>query len=134
MKEFIVRRIKQSWEEAKRIHCCWLKRKEGRTRLGIAILIYCLLSWSLLETDLKLGISFLFSGFVVIYTGVIYKRRDAIAYVIGGVILATTVLPTFLGAWKAIKNGEWLGAIIVFLLGIFLWYQSSKMKAGEPPQ
>lgn len=132
IKEFLIRRIKQSWKNAKRVHSSRLRTDEGRLRLGIAILIYLLLSWALLQDDLKLGLSFVFAGFIAIYTGVIYKRRDSFAYVIGGVILATAVIPTFLDAWKAIKNGEWIGAIIVFCLGVLLWYWSSRMKAGEP--
>lgn len=133
MKEFLIRRIKQSWDNAKRVHSSRLRTDEGRIRLGIAVLLYVLLSWSILQSDLKLGLSFLFAGFIAIYTGVIYKRRDSFAYVIGGVILATAAIPTFLDAWKAIKNGEWIGAIIVFCLAVLLWYWSSRMKAGEPP-
>jgi hypothetical protein len=130
---FFVRRLKQSWENARRVHLSRLRTDEGRIRLGIAILLYVLLSWAIVQDDLRLGFSFVFAGFIAIYTGVIYKRRDSFAYVIGGVILATAVLPTFLDAWKAIKNGEWIGAIIVFCLGILLWFWSSRMKAGEPP-
>jgi len=133
IKDFFMRHIKQSWENAKRVHHSRLRTDEGRFRLGIAILLYVLSSWAILQDDLKLGFSFIFAGFIAIYTGVIYKRRDSFAYVIGGVILATVVIPTLLDAWKAIKNGEWIGAIIVFCLGVLLWYWSSRMKAGEPP-
>jgi len=133
IKEFLVRRIKQSWKNAKKVHSSRLRKDEGRIRLVIAVVLYVLLSWALLQDDLKLGLSFLFAGFIAIYTGVIYKRQDSFAYVIGGVLLATAVLPTFLDAWKVIKNGEWIGAIIVFGLGVLLWYWSNRMKAGEPP-
>lgn len=134
MKALILKRLQTSWENAKRIHSYWLKRSEGRWRLLIALLIWVLLSWQLLSTDPKIGISFLFTVGIAIYSGVIYKSREAIAFVVGGVLLGLTVLPTFLGAWEALKNGEWIATIITFLLGLFLLYWSSTMKAGELPR
>lgn len=133
IKEFLIRRIKQSWENAKRVHLSRLSTDEGRIRLGIAVFLCIILSWAILQDDLKLGLSFLFAGSIAICTGVIYKRRDSFAYIIGGVILATAVIPTLLNAWKVIKYGDWIGAIIIFCLGMLLWYWSSRMKAGESP-
>ncbi|MCK4245229.1 MAG: hypothetical protein KAX20_06340 [Candidatus Omnitrophica bacterium] len=134
MKALLQKRLETSWGNAKRIHSYWLKRSEGRWRLLIALLIWWLFSWQLLSTDPKLGISFLFTVFMAIYSGVIYRSREAIAFVVGGVLLGITVLPTFLGAWEAAKNGDWIAAAITVLLGLFLLYWSSTMKAGELPE
>lgn len=133
MKEWLIDRLNRSIRNSLRIHNYWLRRSEGLVRLGIASLIYFLLLSSLFSTSTLLGLSFLFSGFIAIFTGVIYKSRDAMSYVLGGVLLGTTVLPTLLGAWEATKEGDWIGALIVFALGIFLWLQSSRMKGGNSP-
>lgn len=133
MKDWLIKRLRISIRNSKKIHSYWLRRNEGLVRLVIALLIYIILLPSLFGTSILLGLSFLFSGFIAIFTGVIYKGRDVMAYVLGGVLLGMTVLPTLFGAWDAVQEGDWIGAIIVFFLGVFLWLWSTRMKAGKPP-
>jgi len=134
MKAWLIERLKTSLQNAFEVHSRSLQKSEGWARLGIALLIYTFVSWSLLDSNIKIGVSFLFSGFMVIYSGIIYKGRYVMAFVIGGVFLGLTVLPTFIGAWKSIRAGDWIGAMFVIFLGILLWLWSSRMKSGEPPE
>jgi len=125
--------VNLGWANSKRTHSSRLTTKEGRSRLAIALLLYLVLSWVLIQDERRLGLSSVFAGFVAIYSGVIYKRQEAFAYVVGGVLLATAVIPTLTDAYETFKNGEWLGAVIILALGVLLWYWTSRMKAGEPP-
>lgn len=134
MKAWLIEHLKTSLQNAFEVHSRSLRKSEGWARLGIALLIYTFVSWSLLDSNIKIGGSFLFSGFMVIYSGIIYKGRYVMAFVIGGVFLGLTVLPTFVGVWKSIRAGDWIGAMFVIFLGILLWLWSSRMKSGEPPE
>ena|GEM_PF-5726840 len=84
-----------------------------------------------INSDIKLGLSFAFAGFMAIYTGVIYKGGHVIVFVIVGIILAMPVPPMVLEGLKLGIRGDWISAITLFILGLCLWILSSRLKKGE---
>ena len=133
IKEWLFYYLYRSFNNAIKVHKRYLRKSNGLYILLFSGLIYFILSYALIKSDIKIGISFIFSGFIAIFTGAIYKYDNAIGYVLGGCALATVILPTFLGAWESFQGGDWIGALIVFGLGIILWIYSNRMKSGKPP-
>lgn len=127
-------RAKRSWGNNKKIHKRALKKSENRWRLFIAVLLYVIISWALIQDDIKLGLSFLFAGAIAIYAGHIYKDRQAMGLVLVGVALASTLIPSFFPSVKeSFKQGDYIGMLILILFGIFFWYFSGQLKKGEIP-
>lgn len=125
---------KKSWENSKSIHKKALKKSENRFLLGISIFLYFLISYALLSDDIKLGLSFLFSGGIAIYAGYIYKGTSTMLLVLIGVGLASTLIPSFFPAIKdSYTQRDYIGMIILILFGIFFWYYSSRLKKGDNP-
>jgi phosphoglycerol transferase MdoB-like AlkP superfamily enzyme len=125
---YLKERAKKSWEYSQERHRFWLATSEGKIRLGFAVLLYFLLAWGLLDTELKLGLSFLFAGGMAIYSGIIYFRRDAIGLVLAGVILAS-VLPSFVTPLReSYKSHDWIGVAVLLLVALFIWLVSSYLK------
>jgi hypothetical protein len=134
IKGWILKCAKASFENAIKIHKYHLRKQSGWYNLIFAIIIYLAFAASLVSSDIKIGLSFIFSGFMALYTGVIYKGEHVMGYVLVGVILGTTVLPTLSEGWKSGIHGDWISAIVVFCLGVYLWVQSSRLKKGELPE
>jgi hypothetical protein len=133
IKEWLFYYLYRSYKNAIKIHKRNLKKDSGVYILLGSLFIYLILSWSLINSDIKIGLSFIFSGFIAIYTGAIYKYHNVIGYVLVGCALASVIIPTFLGAWESFQGGDWIGALIVFVFGIILWIYSNQMKSGKPP-
>jgi hypothetical protein len=54
-------------------------------------------------------------------------------YVLLGVILGTVVTVFISEGWHSVVGGDWIGSIILFSVGVFLWVGSSRQKSGKPP-
>ena len=134
LKRYLKKKGKESWRNSKRIHSVWLRKEEGWLRLGISILVLIFISWSLLDTDWKLGFSFIFAGSMAIYSGLIYKSRDVMILVLIGVILGTVVPTLIPSLWESYSNGDYIGAVFLLGLGIVIWLWSSTLKKGNIPQ
>jgi hypothetical protein len=133
IKKWLLEHLKASFRNAKKVHGRSLKTSDGWIRLVIALSLYLLLSYALISDDIKLGLSFIFSGFMVIYSGTIYKGGQVMGYVLLGVILGTVVTAFISESWHSVVGGDWIGSIILFSVGVFLWVGSSRLKSGKPP-
>jgi uncharacterized integral membrane protein len=125
--------IERSWQNNKKIHKKALKKSENRWRLFVAMLILVLFSWALIPDEPKMGLSFLFAGSMAIYAGYIYKGEMVMGYVLAGVVFATVIPLLLPGISEAYKNADYVGMLILILLGVFIWYLSSRLKKGEFP-
>ena len=130
---FIKQRAKESWKHSKRVHKKGFSTDEGKIRLVIAIFLLLPFSWQLFATEWKIGLSFLFAGSMAIYAGYIYKGREVLGYVLVGVALATVIPSLLPGISESYKNTDYIGMLILILVGVLIWYLSSQLKKGEIP-
>ncbi len=127
-------RVTRSWYNNKLVHKRALKKSENVLRLGIAVLLYVMVSWAIVQDDVRLGLSFVFAGALAIYAGHIYKGRQTMGLVLIGVAIASTLIPSFFPSIKdAFKQGDYIGMLVFILFGLFFWYYSGQLKKGEIP-
>jgi len=130
---FIKQRAKESWENSKRVHKKGFSTGEGKIRLVIAVFLLLPFSWQLFATEWKIGLSFLFAGSMAIYAGYIYKGREVLGYVLVGVALATVIPSLLPSISESYKNTDYIGMLILILVGVLIWYLSSQLRKGETP-
>ena len=54
-------------------------------------------------------------------------------YVLAGVVLATAIPSLLPGISESYKNADYIGMLILILVGVFIWHLSSRLKVGERP-
>lgn len=128
---WLLERFEKSLENAKKVHSYWLSKSEGRILLLIAVFLWVIFSYALIQDSLKIGISFVITGLMVIYSGAIYRDERVMGIVVVGVFVATLVPQFIADAWGAFKYGDWVSTVILLAFTIFLWYWSSVMKRGR---
>lgn len=111
-----------------------LGKGENMLRLIISIFILYIFSKTLLETDWKLGVSFIIAGLTAIWFGYIYRGRDVMGLVLVGVIIGTLVTALAPDAWKALSGGDFIGAVVIGSLMIYLYFKSRELKRGRRPK
>ncbi|MFC1978972.1 hypothetical protein ACFLVP_03190 [Chloroflexota bacterium] len=119
---------------AHHVHLISLKYEEAKIRLAIAIVLAAVIAWQLLRYDLKMGLSFTLSGFLAIYSGLIYIIRAAIALVLLAVflgILAFSLIPYLL---RSIENSDYMGMIAMLLIILFVWLWAQRLRDVEIPK
>lgn len=131
IRNWLLKRFKKSLENAKKVHSYWLSKSEGRILLLIAVFLWVIFSYALIQDNLKIGISFMLAGLMVIYSGAIYRDERVMGIVVVGVFIATLVPQFISDAWDTFKYGDWVSTVILLVLAIFLWYWSSVMKRGR---
>ena len=118
----------------KKRHRSKLRKGENLLRLGISIFILYFISKALLETDWRLGLSFIVAGLTAIWFGYIYRGREVMGLVLIGVIIGSLVTLLAPDAWQAFSSGDFIGfAFIVFLM-FFFYYISREYKEGRRPR
>lgn len=103
-------------------------------RLIISIIIYFFFCKALLESDWRLGISYVVSGFIAIWFGYIYRNEVVMGLVLVGVIIGSLVTVLAPEAWKAFSAGDYIGAAIIVFLMIFFFVIASQYKKGRHPR
>ena len=111
-----------------------LQKGENVLRLTISIFILYVFSKALLETDWRLGISFIFAGLTAIWFGYIYRGREVMGLVLVGVIIGTLVTALAPDAWKAFSSGDFIGAAVIVGIMIYLYLISREYKKGRQPK
>ena len=111
-----------------------LREPENVIRLLISVFIMYIIAWSLLETDRRLGFSFIVAGITAIWFGYVYRGREVMGLVLVGVIVGTLVTLLAPSAWKAFSSGDIAGAVIILALISFFYYISSQYKKGKHPK
>ncbi len=107
---------------------------ENIFRLFISLFLLYFVSRALLETDWRLGISFIFAGLTAIWFGYVYRGREVIGLVLVGVIVASIVTILAPDAWKALSTGDFIGAAVIVVLMIYFYLQSREYKKGRRPR
>lgn len=135
MRQFIKERAVKSWQNSLRSHRFYLKKDENKLRLAIAAGLFLYFFTYLLDTDWKLAVSFMFAGGMALYSGVVYKGREVMGFVLVGVVLAAT-LPNVLvpGIRESFSQGNYVGTAILIGVGIYLFNSSSTLKKGSIPE
>ena len=123
----------RSWQNSKKVHKKALRKTEGWIRLLIALFLLAIFSIALIPDETKIGLSFLFAGLTAVYAGYIYKGMHVMGYVLGGAILASVIPSLFPSVSESYKNADYIGCIILVLLGLIIWYCSAQLKKGERP-
>jgi hypothetical protein len=132
--EFIAQKLAESWHSSSQRHSRWLKKDSGKRRLVLSVFLYVVLTAALIESDLKLGISFAFAGLAAICSGWIYKNDRVMLLVLAGVAIATVPTLLLLQAKIAFSHADWISVILLAGLGIAFWNWSRTLKRGEMPQ
>ena len=70
---------------------------------------------------------------MAIYAGYIYKGREVLGYVLVGVALATVIPSLLPGISESYKNADYIGMLILILVGVLIWYLSSQLKKVRYP-
>lgn len=122
------------YENFNRRHRSKLGKKENILRFFISIFILYIFSKALLETDWRLGASFIFAGATAVWFGYIYRGRDVMGLVLVGVILGSLVSALAPDAWKALSSGDFIGAVIVIGIMGYLYFASREFKRGRRPR
>lgn len=103
-------------------------------RLIISIIIFFFFSQALLESDWRLGLSYVFSGFIAIWFGYIYRNEVVMGLVLVGVVIGSLVTVLAPQAWKAFSAGDYIGAAVIVFLMIFFFSISREYKKGRRPK
>lgn len=118
----------------KKRHSAKLQSPENRLRLGIAFVLIPMIASSLLQTDWRLGLSFVTAGATAIWFGYVYKGRDVIGLVLVGVIIGTIPGILFPDAVNVAQTGDIMGAVIILAFGVFFYYLADQYKKGKRPK
>jgi len=111
-----------------------LQKGENVLRLIISIFILYVFSKALLETDWRLGVSFIFTGLTAMWFGYVYRGREVMGLVLVGVIIGTLVTALAPDAWKAFSSGDLIGAAVIVGIMIYLYLISREYKKGRQPK
>jgi hypothetical protein len=125
-----------------KVHLSWTtktrkvkKRKNGWFRIIVYILFNSILFMILTEEAFKigflLGMSFIWSSFIAISFAYVLNNPLVIVLVFVGVVLGREIIPVFYSAKTEVVNGNIIGALIVFALGIVLLIWANRLKKGE---
>jgi len=112
-------------------HRSKLRKGENLLRLGISIFILFFISKALLETDWRLGLSFIVAGLTAIWFGYIYRGREVMGLVLIGVIIGSLVTLLAPDAWQAFSSGDFVGGAIIVFLMAFFYFISREYKKGR---
>ncbi len=111
-----------------------LQKSENVIRLGISIFILYAFSRALLESDWRLGISFIIAGLTAIWFGYIYRGRDVMVLVFIGVVIGTFITVLTPNAWSAFSSGDIISVIIIVGLIMYFYKLSNEYKKGKRPK
>ena len=111
-----------------------LQKGENILRLTISIFLLYVFSKALLETDWRLGISFIFAGLTAVWFGYVYRGREVIGLVLVGVIIGSLVTALAPDAWEAFSSGDFIGAAVIVGIMIYLYVVSREYKKGRRPK
>lgn len=123
-----------TYDNYKKRHRSKLRKGENLLRLGISIFILYFISKALLETDWRLGLSFVVAGLTAIWFGYIYRGREVMGLVLIGVIIGSLVTLLAPDAWQAFSSGDFIGLAFIVFLMFFFYYISREYKKGRRPR
>jgi hypothetical protein len=113
-----------------------LRKRDNRWLwIGLCILFTFILLPILTKEAFKigflLGMSFIWSSLIAISFAYILKNPLVMILVYVGVVLGREIIPVFYSAKTEVVNGNIIGALIVFALGIVLLIWANRLKKGE---
>ena len=115
-------------------HRVRLRKRENILRLMISIFIFYIFSKALLDTDWRLGLSFIFASLTAIWYGYIYRGRDVMGLVFVGVVIGSLVTVLAPDAWRALSGGDFIGAAAIVGIMIYFYFTSRELKRGRRPR
>ena len=81
--------------------------------------------------SLLLGLSFIWSTFLAVSFGYILRNPLLLIVVYVGVIFSREIISIFTSAKEEVVGGNWIGAAILMLLGVYLIAMANRLKRGE---
>jgi len=111
-----------------------LRNSENILRLVIALFMLYILSKALLDADWRLGVSFIIAGLTAVWFGYIYRGREVMGLVLVGVIIGSLVTVLAPDAWQALSTGDFIGAVVIIGIMIYLYFISREYKKGKRPR
>ncbi len=128
--EFLGKRARQSWRNAKRAHKKGLKARDGRYRLLVGLALLAMFTWGLADTSASMAVSFFFSGSMAIYFGYVYRGEHVMGYVLVGGMLTSAAWRLIPPIRDSFAAGDVLGTAVLIAVGIVIWLRGSRLGKG----
>lgn len=110
-----------------------LQNGENIARLAIFVILFLFISKALLSSDWRFGLLFFVAGGTAIWFGYVYRGREVVALVLMGTVLGIAAATVGKSALEALSTGDWIGAILILVIAVYLYYISGRLKKGERP-
>jgi hypothetical protein len=105
--------------------------KKNRLIIAIELIILLILIWPMFWIGIFTGISYVAAIIGAVYSGIIFRKKGIVWYLLFGTILTYLAVMIMLFVWKDFESESWETITVMLIIAAAIWWKGFRMKIGK---